>query len=63
MPSSTQSAASASKTATVPQTKWPDATPTDSEDQLVSIVCGNSHLHWAFHNGVKNDVNPALFWR
>ena len=47
----------------VPETAWPESAPVEGEEHVVSLVCGNSHLHWAFHHGVKSDVNPALFWR
>jgi len=30
----------------------------------MSIVCGNSHLHWALHNDARGEnLNPNLFWR
>ena len=45
------------------ESSWPECAPSEEEEHIVSIVCGNSHLHWAFHNGVKTDVQPALFWR
>jgi len=45
------------------ETKWPDSIPGDNESNIVSVVCGNTHLKWSFHNGIKNDLKPALFWR
>ena len=47
----------------VEETKWPDAVPTDEESNIISIACGNSHLKWSFHNGIKQELKPALFWR
>jgi hypothetical protein len=42
---------------------WPEAAPTKYEEKILSIVCGNSHLHWAVHEGYENDFLPILFWR
>ena len=47
----------------VQTTTWPEAAPQDGEDHIVTAVCGNSHLHWSFHNGVDTELAPALFWR
>jgi len=46
-----------------PKTKWPDAAPLEGEELIVSISCGNSHLHWATHYGDSEDYNPQIFWR
>ena len=29
----------------------------------MSIVCGNTHLHWALHLGIQGKFLPQLFWR
>lgn len=42
---------------------WPADAPSKFEDKIISVVCGNSHLHWAVHNGKKDDFSPILFWR
>lgn len=42
---------------------WPDDVPSKYEDKVLSIICGNSHLHWAIHNGLSDNFSPILFWR
>jgi hypothetical protein len=42
---------------------WPEAAPTKYEEKILSIVCGNTNLHWAIHEGYENDFTPVLFWR
>ena len=40
---------------------WPEALPADEESHVMSIVCGNSHLHWALHNDARGEnLNPNL---
>ena len=43
--------------------KWPQAAPSKDEETVISIVCGNTHLHWAIHTGKSEDFSPILFWR
>ena len=43
--------------------EWPEDVPSEYEDKVISVVCGNSHLHWAVHNGKKDGFSPILFWR
>lgn len=45
-------------------TKWPDSAPHGTEEYFVSVVCGNTHLHWAFHKAeIDKKMAPTLFWR
>ena len=45
----------------VPVATWPEALPSDEEAHIMSIVCGNSHLHWALHNDARGEnLNPNL---
>jgi hypothetical protein len=46
-------------------TKWPQAIPHTETEFCFSMVCGNSHLHWAMHEPVVNEdaLEPTLFWR
>jgi pantothenate kinase type III len=37
--------------------------PSPREDFIITISCGNTHLHWATHHGVNEDFNPKIFWR
>mmetsp|Transcript_20795 Transcript_20795/g.30813 ORF Transcript_20795/g.30813 Transcript_20795/m.30813 type:complete len:613 (+) Transcript_20795:60-1898(+) len=52
--------------------KWPDAAPPEGQQTILTISCGNSHIHWATHdissspNNNANNANefaPSLFWR
>ena len=53
--------------------KWPNAAPPEGQQTIITISCGNSHLHWATHdihhknnndNNNNNDLfSPTLFWR
>ena len=42
---------------------WPNACPSKYEESVMSIVCGNTHLHWALHLGTNGKFMPQLFWR
>jgi hypothetical protein len=42
---------------------WPQDAPNRDEKRIISIVCGNTHLHWAVHEGQGHDFVPILFWR
>jgi pantothenate kinase type III len=53
-PSAVESIASAS---------FPQDAPNRLEEKIISIVCGNTHLHWAVHEGQSSDFVPILFWR
>ncbi|KAK1746380.1 putative pantothenate kinase, type III [Skeletonema marinoi] len=51
--------------------KWPDAAPPEGQQTILTISCGNSHIHWATHdissspnnNNNANEFAPSLFWR
>eukprot|EP00978_Attheya_sp_CCMP212_P037228 scaffold174073_cov53-Attheya_sp.AAC.1 len=60
---STETLSTAPPEGGVSPAKWPDALPKPEEEHIASIVCGNSHLHWAFHSGLGDALSPALFWR
>ena len=45
------------------KTSWPESLPKTVDEKLLSVVCGNSHLHWSFHKGISEDAAPTLFWR
>jgi pantothenate kinase type III len=47
----------------VQEAVWPDACPSKYEDHVLSIVCGNTHLQWALHQGIHGKFLPQLFWR
>ena len=54
-------ATSADRPIKVPVATWPEALPSDEEPHVMSIVCGNSHLHWALHNDARKDeLEPNL---
>jgi hypothetical protein len=51
----------AGKPIKVPVATWPAAVPSDEEAHVMSIICGNSHLHWALHNDAREEnLNPNL---
>jgi hypothetical protein len=41
---------------------WPDALPLPHEEKLFSVVCGNSSLKWALHEGPGRTFVPACVW-
>jgi hypothetical protein len=43
--------------------EWPGDAPFKGEDSVISIICGNTHLHWAVHAGHDASFAPILFWR
>mmetsp|Transcript_106478 Transcript_106478/g.159276 ORF Transcript_106478/g.159276 Transcript_106478/m.159276 type:complete len:667 (-) Transcript_106478:119-2119(-) len=43
--------------------EWPIDAPHPSEEQVISVVCGNTHLHWSVHSGKADNFAPILFWR
>jgi hypothetical protein len=47
----------------IPSASWPQDAPNRYEEKIISIICGNTHLHWAVHEGQSNDFVPILFWR
>jgi hypothetical protein len=47
----------------VPPTIWPEATPSIHEEKIISISIGNTHISWAVHVGIKDNLTPTLFWR
>ena len=44
-------------------TSWPASCPSKYEESILTIVCGNTHLQWALHDGVGKEFMPHLFWR
>lgn len=42
---------------------WSKAAPSPYEEQLLTIVCGNSNYLWALHLGFKDKFVPSLFWK
>lgn len=42
---------------------WPTASPPPGTPHVLSIVVGNTHLHWAMHTGPELDFHPTIFWR
>jgi hypothetical protein len=43
--------------------RFPKDAPSQLEDRILSIVCGNSNLHWALHLNVDDKFVPCLFWK
>lgn len=43
---------------------WPYSCPPTGADFFMTIVCGNTHCHWAIHEGdYEKDFHPLLFWK
>ena len=55
------------KLASITPTDWVDggggSTPSKYEERILSIICGNTSLKWAIHQGLEGDFLPILFWR
>ena len=47
----------------IPFAKWPQDEPSIFEEKVVTVVCGNSNIHWAIHSGKTDKFTPILFWR
>lgn len=47
----------------IPPTVWPEAAPSTKEEMILTISCGNSHIHWAYHDGYHKKFVTQLFWR
>eukprot|EP00956_Cyclotella_meneghiniana_P030406 scaffold76380_cov66-Cyclotella_meneghiniana.AAC.4 len=45
------------------KTGYPFHLPSPQEDLILTVSVGNTHLHWASHNGPNEDFNPKIFWR
>jgi hypothetical protein len=47
------------------RTVWPDACPTRycTNHVLLTATVGNTHIHWAMHDGAETKFHPVLFWR
>lgn len=39
------------------------AVPHPDTQVFMSVICGNTHIRWAIHEGVKDSFYPSLFWR
>lgn len=44
-------------------TQWPDALPHPHEEKIFSVVCGNTNIKWAVHEGVGMSFSPSCCWR
>ena len=52
------------KLAHITPTDWAGGSiPSKYEERMLSIVCGNTSLKWAIHQGADGDFLPILFWR
>lgn len=47
----------------LPETKWPESLPHPHEEKIFSIICGNTHIKWAIHEGVSMEFTPTCCWR
>jgi len=47
----------------LPETKWPESLPHPHEEKIFSIICGNTHIKWAIHEGVSMAFSPTCCWR
>ena len=47
---------------TIPYAEWPRDAPSALERNVLTIVCGNTRLHWALHEGCVNKFIPIMFW-
>lgn len=45
------------------EASFPGTLPHPQTKSVLSVVCGNSHYHWAIHEGYEVDFYPCLFWR
>merc|ERR1712238_279197 len=50
------------KNMTIKYAEWPRDAPSALERKAITIVCGNSRLHWALHEGITNKFIPIMFW-
>ena len=48
---------------TIEYAEWPRDAPSALERKVITIVCGNSRLHWALHEGITNKFIPIMFWQ
>jgi len=42
---------------------WPEASPPAEANAILFISCGNSRLHWAWHDGKEVEFQATLHWR
>jgi hypothetical protein len=47
----------------IPWVTWPNGNPSPHSDVFFTVVCGNSHYHWAMHEGPKFRFVPHTFWK
>ena len=45
------------------KTDWKHAVPLPSEQNILSLVVGNTSISWAHHQGHNDRFAPILFWR
>lgn len=43
--------------------EWPRDAPSVLERNVITIICGNTRLHWALHEGCVNKFIPIMFWQ
>jgi len=47
---------------TIDYAQFPRDTPSALEHNVITIICGNSRLHWTLHDGCLNKFRPIIFW-
>ena len=49
----------------ITDTNWSTggSSPSKYEERILYIICGNTSLKWAIHQGLEGDFLPILFWR
>jgi len=47
---------------TIDYAEWPRDAPSVMERNIITIICGNTRLHWALHEGCMNKFMPIMFW-
>jgi hypothetical protein len=47
----------------LPVAVFPDSLPHRKESFFLSIVIGQTHLHWAMHEGFDAECTASVFWK
>ncbi|KAL7576518.1 hypothetical protein ACA910_018017 [Epithemia clementina (nom. ined.)] len=42
---------------------WPASCAHPEATNIVSVVCGNSRLHWSIHEGFESEFTSSIFWK